>query len=173
MITLSPGIAPGTRMIAREAPHARDEERSAPRDVRTTAAPASLAMEVQRSAVATPAAFSSSPASEAGAPPSRSPERATDPPAAPEADRAAYGGRLWAWIAARRPAGIHFEGEALVRFSVDRDGRLRKLSLDRSSGAGQLDRLALRTVRLAAPFPRPPESLAADESEFTLAFHFN
>ncbi|HEY9219409.1 MAG TPA: energy transducer TonB, partial [Phenylobacterium sp.] len=134
---------------------------------------APLAMEVQRSAVAAPAAVSSSPASEAGAPPSRSPERATDPPADPEADRAAYGDRLWAWIAARRPAGIHFEGEALVRFSVDRDGRLRKLSLDRSSGAGQLDRLALRTVRLAAPFPRPPESLTAGESEFTLAFHFN
>src|SRR3546814_17480986 len=71
--------------------------------------------------------------------------------------RETYIRRLWAWIAARRPAGLHLEGEALISFSIGPRGDLRGLSLDRSSGNAQLDRLALRTVRLAAPFPRPPE----------------
>jgi protein TonB len=87
--------------------------------------------------------------------------------------RANYARRLWEWIAARRPAGLHLEGEALISFSIGPRGDLRGLSLDRSSGNAQLDRLALRTVRLAAPFPRPPESLDAEELNFVLPFHFN
>ena len=87
--------------------------------------------------------------------------------------RETYIRRLWAWIAARRPAGLHLEGEALISFSIGPRGDLRGLSLDRSSGNAQLDRLALRTVRLAAPFPRPPESLDAEELDFALHFHFN
>src|SRR3546814_3507058 len=87
--------------------------------------------------------------------------------------RETYIRRLWAWIAARRPAGLHLEGEALISFSIGPRGDLRGLSLDRSSGNAQLDRLALRTVRLAAPFPRPPESLDAEELDFALPFHFN
>ena len=87
--------------------------------------------------------------------------------------RAIYARRLWEWIAARRPAGLHLEGEALISFSIGPRGDLRGLSLDRSSGNAQLDRLALRTVRLAAPFPRPPESLDAEEFNFVLSFHFN
>jgi len=89
------------------------------------------------------------------------------------AARAAYLRRLWEWIAARRPAGLHLEGEALINFSIGPDGALRGLSLAQSSGNTQLDRLALRTVRLAAPFPRPPESLDAEKLDFVLPFHFN
>lgn len=89
------------------------------------------------------------------------------------AARAAYLRRLWEWIAARRPAGLHLEGEALINFSIGPDGALRGLSLAQSSGNTQLDWLALRTVRLAAPFPRPPESLDAEKLDFVLPFHFN
>src|SRR3546814_2891177 len=87
--------------------------------------------------------------------------------------RAAYRRRLWEWIAARRPAGLHLEGEALINFSIGADGALREISLAQSSGNAQLDRLALRTVRLAAPFPRPPESLGVGTLDCVLPFHFN
>src|SRR3546814_5350483 len=59
--------------------------------------------------------------------------------------RETYIRRLWAWIAARRPAGLHLEGEALISSSIGPRGDLRGLSLDRSSGNAQLDRLALRS----------------------------
>lgn len=92
----------------------------------------------------------------------------------PDSDtRATYVRRVWEWIAVRRPPGIHLEGEAVISFSIDSDGHLRELSLVRSSGNAQLDRLALRTVRLAAPFPRPPESLDVATLDFALPFHFN
>jgi protein TonB len=90
-----------------------------------------------------------------------------------DGERAAYVRRLWKWIAARRPEGIHLAGEALISFSIGSDGSLLGLSLDRPSGRAQLDRLALRTVRLAAPFPRPPENLGTGRLDFTLPFHFD
>ncbi|WP_084615566.1 energy transducer TonB [Solimonas flava] len=82
---------------------------------------------------------------------------------------AAYVQALWTQIAAARPTGTALQGEALVGFTLDADGRLVALELLQSSGNGLLDRLALRTVRRAAPFPPPP---AAAGREFRIAFHF-
>lgn len=51
------------------------------------------------------------------------------------------------------------EGNALAVFSLDRDGRILSLRLNKSSGVPMLDEAALETIRRAAPFPPPPAGL--------------
>lgn len=83
-----------------------------------------------------------------------------------------YQKTLWQWVAARRPQGIHLEGEAVVTFALDRGGRLLSAHIERTSGNRLLDRLALRTVRAAAPYPAPPAALADEALRFSLEFSF-
>lgn len=47
-------------------------------------------------------------------------------------------------------------GTAVIAFRVDVGGGLASASVARSSGSAELDRAALRLVRRAAPFPKPP-----------------
>ncbi|MFV0491692.1 MAG: TonB family protein [Pseudorhodobacter sp.] len=47
-------------------------------------------------------------------------------------------------------------GAAVIAFQVSANGGLAAVSLARSSGSGELDRAALRLVKRAAPFPKPP-----------------
>lgn len=86
---------------------------------------------------------------------------------------AIYQRQLWARISARKPAGIHLAGVATVRFSVGDDGALIAVELAASSGNAALDRLALRTVRNAAPFPAPPTGVEKDQLVFTIPFSFH
>ena len=51
------------------------------------------------------------------------------------------------------------EGMAIVSFAIDREGRLVRARVLRSSGTAELDEAALATVRNAAPFPPPPAAL--------------
>lgn len=92
----------------------------------------------------------------------------------PESDTEirAYRHRLWSHIARSRPVGIRLEGTCLISFRIDRDGRLLSLHLARSSGTVMLDRLALRTMAGAAPFPPPPDALDEAALNFTIAFSF-
>lgn len=85
----------------------------------------------------------------------------------------AYQKTLWQWVAARRPQGIYLEGEATIAFTLDRTGRLVSASIAQSSGNKLLDRLALRTVRAAAPYPAPPTNLPEEALHFRLAFSFH
>jgi protein TonB len=85
----------------------------------------------------------------------------------------AYQRQLWARIVARKPSGIHLAGVATVRFSVRDDGALIDVELAASSGNAALDRLALRTVRNAAPFPAPPMGVERDQLDFTIPFSFH
>lgn len=85
---------------------------------------------------------------------------------------AAYQRQLWARISARKPAGIHLAGVATLRFTVGDDGALVAVELVASSGNAALDRLALRTVRNAAPFPPPPD-VERDQLVFTIPFSFH
>ncbi|MBA4759158.1 MAG: energy transducer TonB [Sphingosinicella sp.] len=94
------------------------------------------------------------------------------PPSNADAVRDDYARQLWRWIAARRPQGLRLDGEAVVAFSVTRGGGLSDIQLVQPSGSTSLDRLALRTVRLSAPVPPPPEALPDDALRFTLTFHF-
>lgn len=100
------------------------------------------------------------------------PRPESPPPSNDDGIRDDYARRLWQWIAARRPQGLRLEGEAVVAFRVARDGGLSEIALVRLSGSKPLDRLALRTVRLSAPVPAPPEALPDDTLRFTLTFHF-
>lgn len=105
------------------------------------------------------------------------PKPSVAPPQAQNVEKlsalAAYQRQLWARISARKPSGIHLAGVATVRFSVRDDGALIDVELAASSGNAALDRLALRTVRNAAPFPTPPTGVERDQLVFTIPFSFH
>ncbi|MCX8474779.1 MAG: energy transducer TonB [Sphingomonas sp.] len=84
-----------------------------------------------------------------------------------------YAARLWAHIAARRPPGIRLEGTTVIAFTVTRSGALEDALIAVPSGDPMLDRLAIRTVRRAAPLPLPPDGLADDRRRFTIPFSFS
>jgi len=68
---------------------------------------------------------------------------------------------------------MHLDGVATVRFTVGGGGALMAVELAASSGNPALDRLALRTVRNAAPFPAPPADLEREQLVFMIAFSFH
>lgn len=107
---------------------------------------------------------------------------APPPPVAPAVEGAAserdaawteYQRQVRARIAARRPAGLHMTGVATLRFTLDGGGRLATLDLAQGSGNAMLDRLALRTVRSASPFPPPPDGVERERLVFIIGFSFH
>ena len=48
------------------------------------------------------------------------------------------------------------KGRALVAFTVAANGQLQSVKLSKSSGSAKLDQAALKIIRKAAPFPKPP-----------------
>nr|WP_246543694.1 energy transducer TonB [Novosphingobium profundi] len=58
------------------------------------------------------------------------------------------------------------EGTVMTRLTLAPGGRLGTVEILRSSGSDLLDRLAVRQIRLAAPFPRPPMALRAMRLSF-------
>ncbi len=127
------------------------------------------------SPAAHPAAASDDPAppSPAAAPPSL-----TAPPAPLAASdaRRSWQGEILARLARfrRYPAGARArraQGVAYIRFRMDRGGHVRTVALDRSSGAADLDRAAMDTVRRADPLPRIPDDLP-DEVELSVPVEF-
>lgn len=74
-----------------------------------------------------------------------------------------YDARVLSHLAAHKsfPADArmrHEEGDVAVEFELDRQGGLLRAAVIASSGSPRLDRAALSQIRIAAPFPRPPES---------------
>jgi TonB family protein len=55
----------------------------------------------------------------------------------------------------------------IVAFTIFSSGEISEPSIEKSSGDGTLDKLALGAVRSAAPFPKFPLSMTADKKEFT------
>jgi len=99
------------------------------------------------------------------------------PPASPTPQarnngKSAYVALLWQRIEARRPGGIELQGSALVEFRLDRSGHLISMRIERASGVALLDRLALRAVKNAAPFPAPPADVPDAELDFTVSIDF-
>ena len=86
---------------------------------------------------------------------------------------AAYQQQLWRHIAARRPQGAGLSGEVTVRFSLSPAGALLSAEIAGSSGSANLDRIALRTLRLASPMPAPPQGVASERLVFTLPVRFH
>ena len=64
------------------------------------------------------------------------------------------------------------EGQPIIAFTLDRQGRLTKVDLARTSGYQLLDRAALEAVHQAAPYPKIPASLKMDSFQFKLPISF-
>lgn len=70
-------------------------------------------------------------------------------------------------------ARLHqIEGHVVIRFVVTQDGGVRALRVVKPSGSLELDKAALRAVRAASPFPKPPQRLFGSEVSLELTMVF-
>ncbi len=69
-----------------------------------------------------------------------------------------------------RSRGI--EGEATVKFIMDRSGQVSAVKVIRSSGSEMLDDESLELLKRAAPLPRPPPAVAGESLEFSVPIRF-
>jgi len=81
----------------------------------------------------------------------------------------AYNKYVWSTIARHKPR-VGRGGSATVTFAIGTNGMLRSVSASRSSGDAQLDRLAIASVRKAAPFRKPPSGLG--NRPYTVRIYF-
>ena len=63
-------------------------------------------------------------------------------------------------------------GTAVIRFRLSPDGALIESAVSRTSGLIQLDKIALRSVRQAAPFPQAPAGIADTQLTFEIPINF-
>ncbi len=71
-----------------------------------------------------------------------------------------------------RGAAVGRTLDALVRFSIRRDGQMGESSVEASSGLRYFDQAALAAVRAAAPFPPLPRAYSYDELVVHFGFHY-
>jgi len=95
------------------------------------------------------------------------------PTAEPDTALRDYQAVLWRQIDANRPRGVNMSGTVLVLFRLSADGALISASVSRTSGNILLDKIALRSVRQAAPFPRPPGGIPATDLTFEIPINFH
>lgn len=69
---------------------------------------------------------------------------------------AAYPNVVMRRISRVRRQNTRIRGVAVVAFRIGSGGQLTSVSVGRSSGSAELDRIAINHVRRAAPFPPPP-----------------
>lgn len=72
-----------------------------------------------------------------------------------------------------KPHGLRSEGTVVVGFQLDRGGQLASSRIVRSSGDVRIDRLALRMVRQAAPFPAPATEIPQEKLNFQIPVNFH
>lgn len=65
------------------------------------------------------------------------------------------------------------QGTALIRFAIDRQGRVLSAVLVRGSGHGLLDKEAVEMVRRSEPFPRPTDAVAGQQFSFSVPVNFS
>lgn len=68
-----------------------------------------------------------------------------------------YPGLIMRALSRAGKPSVDARGRAVVAFTIASNGGLSAVSLARSSGSSALDQAAVRLVRGAGPFPRPPE----------------
>ncbi len=105
-------------------------------------------------------------------PPSPPPAGQAGGSVAPDDSLRLYGQIVWARITAHKPRGVRLPGTATVTFALSAEGGLISAAITDSDGSSSLDRLALDTVRNAAPFPPPPPHATAAQLTFSVPFHF-
>jgi periplasmic protein TonB len=64
------------------------------------------------------------------------------------------------------------QGDVMVKFTVDRGGRVLSSAILQSSGSSHLDAEALAVIDRAAPLPEPPEDLAGERFDLELPIRF-
>ncbi len=111
-------------------------------------------------------------APETTAPPSR-----PAPPAASAASVRSWEGEVLAHLERRKryppeARSQRLEGVALVRFSMNRQGRVLSVALVQSSDHAVLDREALGLLRRAQPLPSPPAEVVGDPLSLTVPVEF-
>ncbi len=84
----------------------------------------------------------------------------------------AYRSRVQSHLASRRPPGIGASGRVVINFGLTSSGNVSYASVANSSGNSALDRLALSTVRAAAPFPPPPSGSRPGDLRFAFPYTF-
>ena len=75
----------------------------------------------------------------------------------------------------RYPRDAHFarqQGVPYIRFTMDRQGKVLSVSLERSSGVHSLDREALALPKRAQPLPKPPEDVKGETIELVVPVEF-
>ncbi|TCU57777.1 protein TonB [Novosphingobium sp. PhB57] len=75
----------------------------------------------------------------------------------------------------RYPRDAHFarqQGVPYIRFTMDRQGKVLSVSLERPSGFRSLDREALALPKRAQPLPKPPEDVKGDAIELVVPVEF-
>lgn len=169
-----PAPAPSIEVWLAPAPQA------APVSLRPARVVEDAAARGRATAVAARAPAVAPPAGAAAAPP-RPPQAFPDapaPPAAPTAPREvaqsppradgfdAYAQLVWARVDRARPRSGARSVAAEVAFDLDRAGRLTRLRLVSTSGIPDFDRAAMRAVRAAAPYPRPPDDIDPSRLQF-------
>ena len=63
-------------------------------------------------------------------------------------------------------------GTVLVRFAIDRDGKVLSREIATSSGSSQLDQAALTAIDKAAPFPKLPDDFKRQQLVLSIPFRF-
>ena len=76
--------------------------------------------------------------------------------AAAARDEDVYAAQVLAWIERHKRHPGRERGVVTVSFQLDRQGRVHRLRLVRSSGSRALDRATLDQITATQPFPRPP-----------------
>lgn len=102
-------------------------------------------------------------------PPAAAPASTVAGSSRPEDPFDAYARLVWSRIDRHRPRSDVASVVAQVAFSLDPEGRLISLRLAASSGTPAFDRAAMRAVRAAAPFPRPPQDIDPRRLDFRIA----
>lgn len=83
-----------------------------------------------------------------------------------------YANKIRSRLAARRPAGIGTRGKVVVTFTIGNGGAVEAIAVAETSGQPRLDRLAVASIRDAAPFPVPPDLANPNQRTFSIPFEF-
>lgn len=138
-----------------------------PQQTRPSALPQQAAPQAGLPAPQAPATAETSPP-----PPSSSPPLADSAPEQADA-LAVYAKALRQRIMARLPGGLNRQGAVMVAFTLNTAGHITSAEVAQSSSDLQLDRIALRMVRAAAPFPAPPADVPDTRLRFSIEVRFH
>ncbi len=69
-------------------------------------------------------------------------------------------------------AGLPYRGASVVRFAVEKDGRLGLLELKSGADHVSLDTAAMNSIRFGAPFPPLPDDFPEKRWVITCTFHY-